>query len=418
MTTWFDTARFGMFVHWSHSSQRGCELSWPLVGGVFSLPFCQNVPVEDYHSTAATFNPQAFDPREWARMAKRMGRQYAILTSKHHDGYAMFHTRQSDFSIERSPYGRDIVRQFVEAMRAEVLRVGLYFSLIDWHHPDYPAFTEADKPYGFPRGGKDPTPEQWERFTSFMFAQIRELLTNYGPIDVLWFDGGWERTPDEWQAQALWDMIHELQPAILVNDRLPGFGDFNTPEQFVPPQPPARTWETCMTINESWVYNPADTHYKSARQLIHTLCEVAGRGGNLLLNVSPMGDGRIQPEQLERLAVVERWMQRHADSIIGTQPGLEPWQFYGPSTRKGDRLYLHLLMKPYDAITVRGLPIKRVTAVRALASGRELAFTTRCAILDQIISMDPLGEVTISVPAEEIDPDATVIAVDIAPPAE
>ncbi len=418
MTTWFDTARFGMFVHWSHSSQRGCEVSWPLVGGAFSLPFCQNIPVQDYHSTATTFNPQAFDPREWARMAKRMGMQYAILTSKHHDGYAMFHTRQSDFSIEHSPYGRDIVRQFVEAMRAEGLRVGLYFSLIDWHHPDYPAFTEADKPYRFPRGGKDPTPQQWERFTRFMFAQVRELLTNYGTIDVLWFDGGWERTMDEWRAQALWDMIHELQPAILVNDRLPGFGDFDTPEQFVPPQPPARTWETCMTINESWGYNPSDTHFKSARQLIHTLCEVAGRGGNLLLNISPMGDGRIQPEQLERLAVVEQWMQRYAESIIGTQPGLEPWQFYGPSTRKGDRLYLHLLMKPYDTVTVRGLPIKRVTAVRALASGRELAFTTRRTILDQIIGMDPLGEVTITVPAEEIDPNATVIAVDVAPPAE
>lgn len=169
-----------------------------------------------------------------------------------------------------------------------------------------------------------------------------------------------------------------------------------------------------MTINESWGYNPADTHFKSARQLIHTLCEVAGKGGNLLLNVSPMGDGQIQPELLERLAVVETWMDGNQESIVGTQPGLEPWQFYGPSTRKGDQVFLHLLMKPYESISVRGVPIKRIKSVRVLADGTELLYTTRCA-LDSFSNPDPLGELTIQVPESVIDPYATAIAIDFAP---
>ena len=265
-----------------------------------------------------------------------------------------------------SPYSKDIVREFIEAMRSVGIRIGLYFSLIDWHHPDYPAFTQADKPCVFGQY-RQPSSEQWERFIPFMFGQVRELLTNYGKIDIPWFDGAWERTPEQWQALALNDMIRSLQPEILINERLPGFGDFDTREQFIPLQPSKRAWETCMTINESWGYNRSDSHFKSARQLIHTLCEVAGKGGNLLLNVSPMGDGQIQPELLERLAVVEAWMSNNQESIIGTQPGLEPWQFYGSSTRKRDRIYLHLLMKPYDTISVRGVPIKHIKSVRILS---------------------------------------------------
>jgi alpha-L-fucosidase len=172
-----------------------------------------------------------------------------------------------------------------------------------------------------------------------------------------------------------------------------------------------------MTMNESWGYNPSDTDYKSPRRLIHTLCEVASRGGNLLLNVSPTGDGLLPPEQVERLEAIAAWMAAHGESIAGTRPGLDAWQFYGPSTRRGDRLYLHLLMKPYETVTARGLPIKRVRAVRVLGSGTPLGFTTRCAILDQLLNADPLGEVTITVPQALVDPYATVIAVDVAPAA-
>jgi alpha-L-fucosidase len=411
MVNWFDTARLGLFVHWGHSSQRGCELSWPLVGGVFSLPFCQDIPVEEYHKTAYTFNPQEYSPKEWARLAKRLGMQYVILTTKHHDGFALFHTQESDFSISLAPYAKDIVKEFVDAMREEGLRIGFYFSLIDWYHPDYPARTEADKPYAFDKIPQ-PSQEQWERYIQFMFNQLRELLTNYGQIDILWFDGSWERTPEQWQAKELEKTIRELQPNILINDRLPGCGDFDTKEQFIPSQPPNHPWETCLTINESWGYNRDDTHFKSSRELIHTLCEVAGKGGNLLLNVSPMGNGQIQPELLERVENLASWMASHSESIIGTMPALEPWQFYGPSTRKGSRIYLHLLMKPYETVSVRGVPIKRVESVSVLGDGMKLHYTSRCAIVDSIMNPDPLGELTIHLPESAIDPYVTVLVLD------
>jgi alpha-L-fucosidase len=410
--SWFDKARFGLFVHWGHSSQQGIELSWPLTGGIAALPEGQSVTLEQYHSSAATFDPRSFDAPALALLAKRAGMQYAVLTTKHHDGYAMFDTKVSDFSIMHSPYGMDIVRQYVDAMRAEGLRVGLYFSLIDWHHPDYPPFTQADQPY---RWGQwpQPDPERWPRYIEFMFAQVRELLTNYGRIDVIWFDGGWERSIDEWRSKELEAMIRSLQPEILINDRVPGCGDYATPEQFVPPKPPEGPWETCMTMNESWGYNPSDTKYKSARQLIHTLCEVAGRGGNLLLNVSPMGDGRLPSEQVERLETLASWMERNGESIVGTEPGLEPWQFYGPSTQRDNTTYVHLLMRPYDSITVRGVRVKRVERVRVLGRGDNLSFTWRCTIPDRLLNNpDPLGELMVDVPESVLDEDATVLAVE------
>jgi len=418
VAAWFETARFGMFVHWGHSSQQGVELSWPLVGGIFALPESKPVPVEQYHSSAATFDPRGFDAPELARLAKRCGMQYAVLTTKHHDGYAMFDTQVSDFSVMHSPYGRDIVRQFVEAMRAEGIRVGLYFSLADWHHPDYPAFTQSDVPYKFPRG-VPPDQERWPRFVEFMFVQMRELLTNYGQIDLLWFDGGWERTPEEWRTQEFHAMIRGLQPDVVINDRLPGLGDYATPEQFVPAKPPEGPWETCLTMNESWGYQPSDTKYKGARRLIHTLCEVAGKGGNLLLNVSPMGDGRLPPEQIERLEAIAEWMSMNGESISGTSLGLEPWQWYGPSTQRGGTVYLHALMRPYESVTVRGVHIKRVKAARILSTGEELRSTTRCSITDRLLNSDPIGELTIETPEAAVDPYATVIAVEFTevPPA-
>lgn len=413
--SWFETARFGMFIHWGHSSQQGVELSWPMVQAKDATPYTRPMAIADYQASAATFDPRAWDAKALAARARRLGMRYAVFTTKHHDGYSMFDTQLSDFGVMHSPCRRDLVREFVDAFRAEGLRIGLYFSLIDWHHPDYPAYEEADKPYVFGRPKRQPTDEQWERYLAFMFGQVRELLTNYGPIDVLWFDGSWERSPKQWRARDLEAMVRELQPGILINDRLPGAGDFETPEQFVPPRPPERPWETCMTINESWAYNPADPALKSPRQLIHTLCEVAGRGGNLLLNVGPMGDGALPPELIERLDVVEAWMARHGESILDTLPGLEPWQFYGPSTRRGETVYCHLLMRPYDSVTIRGLPIRRVGEVRCLGTGEALPFETRCGILDRMFNPDPMGEVTVHIPQGALDDYATVLAVRVEP---
>lgn len=414
MSSWFERARFGLFVHWGHISQRGWELSWPLVGGLPVFPACQDVPAATYHESAATFCPRPNSAREWLARARRAGMRYAVLTTKHHDGFAMFPSRAGDFSIAATPYGGDLVREFADAVRDAGLRLGFYYSLSDWHHPDYPPFSDADRPYRMGMAPR-PTAEQWERYLAYLFAHMRELLTNYGRVDVLWFDGGWERSPEEWRTAALHDLIRSLQPEVLINDRLPGFGDFDTPEQFVPPQPPGRTWETCLTMNDSWGYNPADTNYKSTHELIHTLCEVAGRGGNLLLNVSPMGDGQLPAEQLARLDALADWMQAYGTSIHDTEPGLAPWQFYGPSTKAGDRVYLHLLQRPYETVTVRGVQIRRVRAVRELRSGTALAYRTRCTVVDQMFNSDPTGELIITVPEALLDRFATVVEVDFTP---
>jgi alpha-L-fucosidase len=238
-------------------------------------------------------------------------------------------------------------------------------------------------------------------------------MTGYGAIDLVWFDGGWERRPDEWRASELAALFRELSPGVVLNDRLPGEGDYDTPEQFIPALPPARRWETCMTMNESWGYDPKDTRYKSARELVHALCEVAGRGGNLLLNVSPMGDGSLPAEQIARLDALAEWMALHSSAVHDSKPGLEPWQFYGPSTRVGEKLYLFLLMRPYESVSVRGLPIRRVRSVRALGTGKSLAFRGRAPIIDLLANRDPIGEVQIRVPEEALDPLATVLELEI-----
>ncbi len=336
---------------------------------------------------------------------------YTVFTAKHHSGYAMYPTRLSSHSIGQSQSPQDLFGSWVDAVRAEGLRIGLYFSLSDWHHPDYPAFTDDDRPYlpGF--SPPWPEPEQWSRYLDFLRGQLAELLTGYGRIDLLWFDGGWERPPDWWQGSELEAMIRALQPDILINDRLPGVGDFATPEQFVPAQAPEGLWETCLTMNDSWGYVPSDTDYKSARALVHTLCEVAAAGGNLLLNVSPTGTGALPSEQRERLTEIAAWMGRNGESIVGTDPGLEPWQFYGPTTRRDNRLYLHLVMRPYEEVVVRGVPVNRVIRVGLLEDGRELPYSTRTSVLDRL-NADPMGQLLITVPERDLDPLATVLFVD------
>ncbi len=407
---WFDGAGFGMFVHWGFISGRGMELSWPLVGGIPVLPYSTAVDVEDYYRSAPGFAPAPGAARGWMAAARDAGMRYAVLTTRHHDGFALWPSKYTDFSIAATSYGGDLVAEFVEAARADGIRIGFYLSLSDWHHPDYPPYTADDASYPAYLGRR-PAPDAWSRYVDCLFGQVQELLTNYGPVDVLWFDGQWERTAEEWRAAELRELIRSLQPDTLVNDRLSGQGDFTTPEQSVPPEPPAGRWETCMTMNRTWGFHPGDTEYKSAHRLIQTLAETRAKGGNLLLNVSPRGDGSLPPDQIDRLGAVASWMARNGEAVHDTRPGLEPWQFYGPTTRKGDRVFAFLLMRPYETVSIRGAKIKQVRGVKVLATGEELSFTTNATAEQELFGGDPVGEVVIDVPARVLDPLATVLEI-------
>ena len=415
---WFSGAGFGIFVHWDHASQQELEISWPLVGrelvpGKGGGP----VTVEQYQSSASTFNPIKWDAGEVARLAKRAGATYVVFTARHHAGYSMFHSRFSEFGIEHSPFKRDIVREFVEAVRAEGLRVGLYYSLSDWNHPDYPAFRMEDRPYPaefWPKAGRPesaglperedrhrrPTPEQWARYQDYLRGQLTELITNYGKIDLLWFDGEWERSEVEWDSAGLRRLVKSLQPDIVINDRLQGHGDYETPEQGFPLEVPAGPWELCLTIGDVWAWSPDETRNKSARSILNTLIDVTSLGGNLLLNIGPKGDGTLNQDQIDRLEEIGRWMEKHRESVIGVSP-TNGISFYGPTTARNETLYLHLVMTPVDEVIVRGCPVGRISKVRLLATDEQLEYEVNLEVHDLIASgseKDKRGELRISAP--------------------
>ncbi|WP_433214434.1 alpha-L-fucosidase [Microtetraspora malaysiensis] len=415
MNDWFRELGLGLFIHWGHASTRGWELSWQMTGGVRDQsPPRSPVPIEDYFANAAGFDPERFDPAGWADLAWRAGARYVVFTAKHHDGFAMFDTKLSDYKA-----GRDYTREIVDSFRNKGFRIGLYFSIIDWHHEDYPRYTDATvrKPYvvgDYPRG----TREQWERYRAFMLGQLGELLTGYGPIDILWLDGEFEHTAEEWDFAAIREFVRERQPYCLVNDRCVGHGDFVTPEQQLPLAPPDRLWETCLTMNESWGY-VTDEEWKDAGELLRTLVEAVAMGGNLLLNVGPTGTGEFPAEATARLEAFATWMERHEESIRGVRTGLELWQFHGPSTRRslsegGERLYLHLVMRPYERLTVRGLPIRRITDVRLLGVDGRLAWSV-LPWLKEVHSGtgDPLGDLRVEIPSALLDPMCSVVVVDL-----
>ena len=337
---------------------------------------------------------------------------YAVLTTKHHDGFALFASPHADFGVAHGVCRRDLVGEFVDAARAEGLRVGLYFSLPDWHHADYPAFTDAMRPYpmlAYPR----PDPARWTRFRRDLEGQLTHLLTAYGAIDLLWFDGGWERTPDEWRAADLETLIRRLQPEIVINDRLPNVGDYDTPEQAIPTTPPARAWETCMTMSHSWGNADAGRDRKSTRYLLTVLAEVVGAGGNLLLNVSPDGRGALPDWQRDRLLAIAAWMERHGEAITGCVRGLEPGQFYGPSSRNGNRLFLFCPQRPQEFVVVRGIQGRRVESVRAIGTNRPLSFELRLSALDRMLGTDGPCDVIIATPDDVLDPMLTVLEVSL-----
>ncbi|WP_337588338.1 alpha-L-fucosidase [Paenibacillus gorillae] len=404
---WFDEARFGVFIHWGPYALREIEASWPLMPH-----FHQHTDMESYESMADEFNPELYDPREWARAAKEAGAKYIVLTVKHHDGFCLFDTKTTGYNaVQRGPK-RDLVAPFVEAARAEGLKVGLYFTTIDWYDPDFATIPinshiQSPKPNVY-------DPQRWWEFHKRFVEQLRELLTNYGRIDLIWFDvPGFGA--DRWRSSEVKSMMLNLQPHLIINDRLPEAGDYETPEQFVPLHPPDEWWETCMTMNNQWAYHSDTSAYKSTVTLLNTLLEVTTKGGNLLLNVGPRADGTWPEEAKERYAAIGSWLAHSGESIYGTSrvPAHYPPCFYGPMTTKDNTIYLHLRDVPRTPVELREVGGK-IKGVRLLKTGKELAYRVEetHGFFGGVDGDYCVSRVWIELAAEDCDDWNTVVAVD------
>ena len=403
MQPWFERAKLGIFVHWGIYAVRGVPESWSFFNG--------QIGYDDYMSQLSGFTASRYDPDAWARLFAEAGARYAVLTAKHHDGVALWDTAASDLSVvRRTPAARDLVAGYADAMRRHGLKVGLYFSHLDWSHPDYatvrPARVDRENRFAYPQpGGEDPL--RWERFLAFHRAQLHELTGRYAP-DLLWFDGDWERDERQWRMRELRADLLARAPDMVLNGRMLGHGDYATPEQGVPIQPPDGPWELCLTVNDSWGWQAGDDNHKSVRQLVGIFAETIGGGGNLLLDVGPREDGTITSEQASRLRGLGGWIGRHADAVYGTVRGLPPGHFHGASTLSADRRTLYLIDfgRPAEYVSVRGLrgAIRRATAV---GTGAELP----------VRASGGLGEVPgityIGIADEHLDDYATVIALEL-----
>ncbi len=360
---WWTEARFGLFIHW----------------GLYALPARHEwvrsreaMTEADYRRYFERFDPDLYNPKEWARAARAAGMKYVVVTAKHHDGFCLFDSRHTDYKAPASPAGRDLLAPLLEALRAEGLRVGLYYSLLDWRHPEYPVDRHhpqaADAAYR--EAAKD---RDVRRYAAYMRDQVRELLTGYGRIDYVFLDfsfpGPDGKGRDDWESEKLLALIRELQPDILVNDRLdlldvPGGWDFRTPEQFMPREwvtvsGRRAPWETCQTFSGSWGYHRDEATWKSVRQLLVLLIEVVSKGGNLLLNVGPTGRGLFDDRARERLEGIGRWMRLHDRSITGCTAAPDGWprperalMTFNPAA---GRLYIHLLEWPLGLLALDGL---------------------------------------------------------------
>ena len=382
---WFLQARFGLFVHF----------------GLYALPargeWVRSVERMDeaaYRPYFEQFEARDYDPRAWARAAKAAGMGYAVLTAKHHDGFCLFDSALTDYKSTNTPCGRDLVREFLDAFRAEGLRVGLYYSLLDWHHPDYPHYGDWHHPLrDDPSAGNEG--RDFGRYLDYMHGQVRELCTHYGKLDLMWFDFSYgEMTGPKWRAAELADMVRSLQPGIILDNRLeasgegfgslyecaptPWHGDFVTPEKMIPPEGLRDRegrplyWESCVTMNNNWGYARDDHYFKPAGLLVKKLVECVSRGGNMILNVGPTETGAFPPEPAAILDGIARWMERNRESVVGCGEAGFPKPDWGRITRRGDTLYLHVYENALGPLPVPMIRREQIRSVTCLADGRDV----------------------------------------------
>jgi alpha-L-fucosidase len=388
---WWHEARFGMFIHFGLYSLIG-QHEWAME--------IEGIPVAQYELLAKHFNPRPHAAREWAKLAKRAGQKYMVMTTKHHEGFCNFESKLTNYCAPKQACGRDLVAEYVEAARAEGLRVGFYYSLMDWHHPD---------------GARCLTDEAARvRFVEYTHGLIREILTQYGKIDVLWYDVDWPLSAEQWESEKMNKMVFELQPDIIVNNRNGLPGDYATPEQHIDPAKDGRAWETCMTLNESWGYHKADNDWKSPETIVRNLVTCAHDTGNYLLNIGPKPDGSIPEESVRVLSEVGEWLDKNGPSIYATDVCDSKEHIYANYTRRGKTLYMHVyhwpgetpaaewleFFRPQSALAIGGLRAK-VQSARLFASGKPVAFEQG----DQYVRFTGL-------PIDAPDSPVTVIAIE------
>jgi len=380
-TSWFVHDRFGMFIHWG---------TYALAARHEWVKNREEIPDEVYQKYFDHFYPDLYDPAEWARMAREAGMKYVVITAKHHEGFCLWDSQYTDYKATNTPWGKDLLKPFVEAFRAEGLRVGFYYSLIDWHHPDFPI--DGIHPMrNHPDVEKLNEGRDIRRYAEYMRNQVRELLTNYGEISIIWFDFSYPQNQyrglkgkgrDDWESEKLLQLVRELQPNIIVNNRLdlaPEMADIHTPEQFQPREwvrvdgKPV-VWETCQTFSGSWGYYRDEYTWKSPDQLIQMLINTVSCGGNLLMNVGPTGRGTFDDRAQNALKVFADWMRLHSRSIYGcTMSPFEPppdCRF----TQNGNRLYLHIFAWPFRHLHIDGLA-GRVEYAQLLNDASEIRFS-------------------------------------------
>jgi len=458
---WYQEAKFGMFIHWGAYSVSGVEASWPIMAPDLSAAMFgtqTTITEKEYTALPARFNPVDFNADEWVRLAKEAGMRYIVITSKHHDGFCMFDAPGTDYKITNTPYGKDICLELAQACARSGMPLGFYYSPPDMHHPDY---RDTNKPATQNWTG-EPKRKQWGEYLDYMESHLRKLLTDYGEVSVIWFDG--LANHGKYDPPRFHKLIHELSPDTLINDRLGDDFDFVTPEQFIPKTGlPARTgkppsgmdpggdgffrlvcsmfkvpgirgwirkqmqkysdgtlemtpvhqepypspehfqpWETCMTMGQSWAHNPKETNWKAPGTLVHNLVRVVARGGNYLLNVGPTARGTFPPEAVERLRYVGKWMKTYNKTIYGSAYTPLQGQSWGQATRKDDKVYLHIFEWPASGkLEIESFPGRARTI--SLFAGQTLTFSQNGPRLEIVL------------PPQSPDPDVSVLVVEIDP---
>lgn len=410
---WFEDAKLGIFIHYGIYAVNGIPESWSFKNNQISY--------DDYMKQLQGFTAKKYDAQQWARLFKEAGAKYAVLTSKHHDGVALWDTKLNDLSVvKKTPAARDLIVPYAKALREEGLKVGLYYSHLDWSHPDYATvYNGGDKspgtkdPFDYPKSGVEDQ-ARWNRFVDFRNGQLKELYDLVNP-DIWWFDGDWTRNAEQWKMKELRQSMLSWNPDAIINARMKGYGDYATPEQGVPIFGPQGPWELCMTINDSWGFQKGDNNQKSANYIIRVLADCISMGGNLLLDAGPMEDGTFTPEQTERLKELGRWTGKHAEAIYGTKRGLPFGHYYGPTTLSKDKktIYCFVADIPKDDIVVKGIQNK-VTGVRLVGTNETLVSKRNGGAEWMKIP----GVLQISLPVSKLDQNITVLAIDLDSPLE